>query len=869
MSHNMLNVLRFDDNRGGLAYPFLPDEWQWQIASRPFGDEDALAGIFQAETPALRWVKDDKMLDLYVPGMDTQAFLERTGLQLSMHKGGYVLSKRLSRVMRPYRYWGLFQADQVTIHYDETLDGRLWDGCGLVSPRFIQKLAANPQLNERQRQELLRCGRFEVTTLHEGGQDKGHVLVSRRAAEMGCDFIFPAGSAKTELRLGETAFGHSVFIGLNPVHSEDQMCLDVQSLINLYPFFKPEQLLHWAQLESELFLSGIKSGQLAAVIGRLYDESDLENLADWHVGEYLASGGSLMWFAGMVKAVAKQHLNRLGSRASKLRCPAPAGRYYIFPAVVGGRDVPEGHIELDPAHGTAWVNDNDWLSYIVDVLGGCDGDDAVWVLPFSDVSDNGQRKLLVWRSPNQLGEYVVLQPTAGSHTIEWDVPGSNLSYPKMQSRLLPDRIDSCNYQYGRLSEASDSTQVEASYSIAAMSSTIYRAAANQGVLGAHCNALMLCKAIYGRLPDQLPATLEAVIDGSVKSGLDLAPVKQWNQIAVARMVKHGQANANCAMPEVLLDRLPEWLRPQAKVVSDHGVARHWLDTLANALEMHKGQYWADVEALATEACPPLEVFEHGRDWLAVGKELRQAYSRVIRQAAGDDGDVDDPATSASDGTSPLSTSFDAARVASEAFLNQWPADKRHCVLLGAAAYLYAQGPQNGEPVRDALIWQLGKKREGEGNGREPGIAQLMLEALRQIGLLGEPMWTADGIALQFRDEPCAKCAGVPVRINGVWLNWLNSRNGQRYTRMSDVPPAERDQAKARIADFVQDGFRGMMLFTEVTDANRVITRTPHGNLFGYVQKDHELAAIRHDRWQIAWATAVDGNVMAILQQTAM
>ena len=82
--------------------------------------------------------------------------------------------------------------------------------------------------------------------------------------------------------------------------------------------------------------------------------------------------------------------------------------------------------------------------------------------------------------------------------------------------------------------------------------------------------------------------------------------------------------------------------------------------------------------------------------------------------------------------------------------------------------------------------------------------------------------------------------------------------------MGDVPPVQRDQAKARIADFVQDQFRGMMLFTEVTDNNRVITRTPQGNLFGYVQRDHELHAVRHDQWQIAWATAVDGNVLAVL-----
>jgi len=848
----MMTILRFDDNRGGLTYPFLPEALQWQIVSRPFGDEEALAKIFQADLPTLRWVKDDKVLDLYVPGMDTHTFLERTGLRLSMHKGGYVLSKRLSRVMRPYRYWGFFSDDEVTIDYNEFLDGNLWDGCGQVSRSFIQRLADGLDLDERHRHELLHCNRFEVTTLHAGGQDKGHVLV---VDDLAVDFMFPAGSAKQELAL----IDGRVFIGLNSVHSEDQMCLDVQSIINLHPFFQPEHLLAWAGMESELFLSGIQNGRLENILNRLYDAesvSDLDSLADWHVGEYIASGGSLMWFAGMVKAVAKQHLNRLGSRSSKLRCPAPGGRYYLFPAAVGNRDVPEGHIELDPACATAWVNDNDWITYIVDVLGGCDGDDAVWVLPFSDVSDSGQHKTLVWRSPNQLGEYVVLRPTAGSHTIEWDIVGSQLSYPKMQSRLLPDRIDSANYQYGRLTEASDSQLTTESYSIEAMLSTIQRAATNQGVLGGFCNVAMLCKAIYGRLPDKLPATLEAVIDGSVKTGLYLVPVKQWNQMAITRMVKHGQANANRAMPNVLLDRLPEWLRPQAKAAE-----RHWLDTLAAALALHKAQYWADVEALAYEACPPLALFEHGCDWLHVGKDLRRAYSHVMRQAMNANAEVDHE-------------DYDTARSASEAFLGQWPADKRHCVLLGAAAYLYAQGPQNGEPVRDALIWQLGRKRDGagndncRGNGREPGIAQAMLAALRQIGLLGEPVWTSQGAVLHYRDEPSAKCAGVPVRLNGVWLNWLNSRNGHQYTRMSDVPPAERDQAKARIADFVQDRFQGMMLFTEVTDNGpnglRVVTRTLHGNLFGFVQRDHELAAIRYDQWRIAWATAVDGNLLSVL-----
>jgi hypothetical protein len=896
-TQSKFSTIRFDDNLGGLAYPFLPDEWQWQILSRPLGDAtDDLDAALPADPPtpavlppALRWVKDDKVLDLFIPNVDTAEFLARTGLQLSMRKGAFVLSKRLSRVMRPYRYWGFFGADEVAIDYNEQLDPKLWDGCGQVSRGFVQRLAdsldpsAEPVLSlskysgqgldDRHRRELLGANRFEVTTLHAGGQDKGHVLV---VDDLAVDFVFPSGSAKTELALPDGR----VFVGLQPIHNEDQMCLDIQSLINLYPFFRLEQLLAWAQMESELFLSGIRDGRLEKILNRLYDAesvADLDSLADWHVGEYIASGGSLMWFAGMVKAVARQHLNRLGSRASKLRCPAPGGRYYIFPAAVGDRAVPAGHVELDPACATAWVNDEDWLDHIVAVLGGCDGDDAVWVLSFRDGSDRSAegnrpvRKVLLWRSPNQPGEYLVLKPTAGSHTIQWDTLAGSLSYPQMQSRLLPPRIDSVTYQYGSLAEASDPNSVSASYSIAATASTIQRAADNRGVLGAHCNALMLCKAIYGRLPAQLPATLEDVIDGSVKTGLDLAPVKQWNQMAIARMVKHGQTNAERAMPAVLLDRLPAWLRPQARVADGH-----WLDTLTNALEQHKAQYWADVEALAAEAYPPIEVFEHGREWLPIGKELRQEYSRIMRQVAQSAGvvDAEDETASASDGTSPLSASFAAARAVSEAFLQRWPAEKQVYVLLGAAAYLYAQGPQNGEPVRDGLLWQLGRPREGGGedgrsSGRLSGIAHMTIQALRHVGLLGEPLWTSVGAVLHVAEAPCPKSAGVPVRINGTWLNWLNSRNGHRYARMSDVPPAERDRAKARIADFVQDEFRGMLLFTEVIDDGpgglRVITRTPHGNLFGYVQRDHELAAIRYDRWRIAWATSVDGNVLAVLE----
>jgi hypothetical protein len=175
--------IRYDDPSagsgqalGGMAYPFLPPELKWEIVSRPLGNAGQMHAIHDAPLPTLRWVKDDKVLDLHVPGMDTGAFLARSGLSLSMARGGYTLSKRLSRVMRPYRYWSLFDRGEVAIEHSPELDGRLWDGCGLVSRTFVERLARRLELDERHRRELLHTQRFEVTCLHKAGQDKGHVV---------------------------------------------------------------------------------------------------------------------------------------------------------------------------------------------------------------------------------------------------------------------------------------------------------------------------------------------------------------------------------------------------------------------------------------------------------------------------------------------------------------------------------------------------------------------------------------------------------------------------------------------------------------------------------------------------------------------
>ena len=54
----------------------------------------------------LRWVKDNKVVDLYVDGLSTDDYFAATGLRFhNEKKGPYVLSKRVSRIMRPYFVW--------------------------------------------------------------------------------------------------------------------------------------------------------------------------------------------------------------------------------------------------------------------------------------------------------------------------------------------------------------------------------------------------------------------------------------------------------------------------------------------------------------------------------------------------------------------------------------------------------------------------------------------------------------------------------------------------------------------------------------------------------------------------------------------
>ena len=221
--------------------------------------------------------------------------------------------------------------------------------------------------------------------------------------------------------------------------------------------------------------------------------------------------------------------------------------------------------------------------------------------------------------------------------------------------------------------------------------------------------------------------------------------------------------------------------------------------------------------------PPAAIFGYSNNWREAAGELRSLYARHV---AGD-------------------SSREETAASCQRYLALWRENARY-VLLGAAAEAL------GDPdLSDAVLWQK-------------EIAPLTLGALRLAGLIGEPVWTTAGAAVYY-EEPAA--TAVPVRLNGVWFNWLALQghdDNYAYETMGAVPAQIRDWAKEQIAAQAAAAFGHMSLHMRVTDADRVVAYTEQGNLFGFVQAGQEARAVQADRWRILQTRATDGDVAAVL-----
>ncbi len=850
---------------GGAIYPFLEQTGRaWRVIE---SSSKAIASYpnahsFGMDKPTLRYVNGGKVEDIFVDGLTTEEFLARTGLELSMDKGGFVLSKRLSRVMRPYFASGSFADEDVSVKYMDLSkeQEKVWDGAGLISRDMLERLmipeGTSPAKRAELMEEIRHCKRVEFTVMSAAGQDKGHAIV---ADNLEADFVLPRDTKK-EVRL----VNGTKFVGVNFVHSHDDMRMDIQSLINLHPFFDTDQYAQWLDDEGKLFAQAVESGDVAEAMGRIDPFDTMKDVEAWHLREYFASGGHPMWFANVSRNLMNQHLDRLNQTTlEKMRLPVPGGRYYVMPMGVGqaaGVDqvVPRGQVRIDKEHGTAWVNDEDWLAMqdspsgagIRDILGGADNDDALWLHPFTD--HDGVQKVLAWRSPNQAGEYVILQPTLGSRDLTWKTVKGEVSYPAADSRKLFARTDTMERDYQGLVDPDSATGLGKGkpYSIEAMDEAIQRSIANAGALGMYCNMLMISKAVYGDLPRRPPAPLEDFIDASVKTGADLSAGAQWCFDASRRIVETGRP-----VPAILQGRLA--LGKDAPPVA--ATEDHWLDRLVGAVKTHIDRVREKRDELVKASVPPARLFDHAfnetdRKMIDVGTQLNRVYKNSLNQAIRDHRKL-------------LPEDYERARIATEGYLGQFPEDQHGAIIRGALVSTYmADSPS------DAALWMRGAKTE---TGHAPGMANKTLAALREIGVLDE-VGTVDGKVIRYPgamvSEPDLKRS---IGFSNVWFDWYRvwqEANGQTpAATLSEIPKERMVWAKEQVAHLSASSFQNMPLVIRkamITGAKgeepRLVAYTERGNIFGLISRDSE-RTISEGPIRLGFTIAKDGNVRAVWQ----
>ena len=89
------NVITSDELPTGAKHAFFDNSQNraWSIITYNVSENPDELGLwdehtFKQEKPAIRWVSDDQVNEVYLDGMSTEAFFAETGLEFDLGKGG-------------------------------------------------------------------------------------------------------------------------------------------------------------------------------------------------------------------------------------------------------------------------------------------------------------------------------------------------------------------------------------------------------------------------------------------------------------------------------------------------------------------------------------------------------------------------------------------------------------------------------------------------------------------------------------------------------------------------------------------------------------------------------------------------------------
>ena len=608
-----------------------------------------------------------------------------------------------------------------------------------------------------------------LTGLLRQGELKGHgvVVPDHRHLLNGTyqDIIVLDGAWKEEVRFDE-AHKEDIYFAWKQA-KKAPLRIDVQNLAMhqgagfwTEPLNGRPWILEAVKMYFDSHIEAIVSGSWAEMLSRMVghmDEADYEKAKRWPILEFVASKGDVRWFSTTLDEASRATLSELRSVYGSQRFPIPGEwRRYLYTDYRFGTSVPRGTYEIindaivvnavdfltaDPSFENlhalnVWIEANGDLSTlepgIAATLGGMDQDDMVWVLG-----------PVIGRSPTMVGETWAFPKWEGE--CQWPIRPELLPTKPEVLFWLPEDLPKGQILHDRSTE-----------SVLTCCRALQK---SEAAIGVAVKNLWYYVLVKGTLPEEMPTDMEGVVDLQSNDLADCREIMEWFRALGADLAKNS-LNGGGPLPRHISE---EFARSTGKkagsgfaVLGDD--SEHWFDVLMDGYQAIRTSFGLQIKALKAAAMPPLERLEAFAPADAGAAAYRQHYGKVWRvineelEARGFIGVPELPPMRhhssffedlADAGIAGLRREvFEGLSEECETFLRSSPEDIIPDVLGATLRRIYSTKRTTGAVPNDFIVFQRGQ------------IRAWTIKALRNVGVLAEPAFGADGrLQLMVEDDP--------------------------------------------------------------------------------------------------------------------
>ena len=372
---------------------------------------------------------------------------------------------------------------------------------------------------------------FNARLFINEGMLKGNMIVSDNLP-LDVDIITSRANLKKEIK-----YTSGVRLIAEPQGPKSRVITDDQTVINLPKLFRKSDMEIWIKEEYEKMFQDAVNGKLLtnwksifvrqfSRENRQHEDLEAQSRMTFTGYRWASMGLSITDSPWLFKTLAISHAQPL-----KTRIPIPCSVYeQVIPeslARMAGFDiqVDENDIKRINEIGVHVVNDFDWLE-MYESHGGHDQDDffKLFYRTIQGGTRDGQKVVIIARSPNGYGEYSMFNYVEGEWFPEWKkANGDTVSFPQVNGKNWPTRLsiairhNQVSYT-GLPSEANPipSRPAGAEYSIEDVMADI-DTAMNGGNVGRFVNASMLHSSTIAKHRPVQVCSMESAIDGCTQT----------------------------------------------------------------------------------------------------------------------------------------------------------------------------------------------------------------------------------------------------------------------------------------------------------------------------------------------------------------